>query len=45
MKIKINKSDFERVVNALIIAEGSVKGTRSEELFRLTRKKLKRQAK
>jgi uncharacterized membrane protein len=45
MKIKINKSDFERVVNALMIAEGSVKGTRSEELFRLTRKKLKRQAK
>lgn len=45
MKITINKSDFERVLNALVIAEDSVKGTRLEELFRLTRKKIKRQAK
>jgi hypothetical protein len=45
MKITINKTDFERVLNALLLAEGSVRGTRSEELFRLTRKKLKRQAK
>lgn len=43
MKLTINKKDFERVITALTIAESSVKGTRSEELFRLTRKKLKRQ--
>jgi hypothetical protein len=45
MKITINKSDFERVLNALKIAEDSVKGTRSEDLFRLTRKKIRRQRK
>lgn len=45
MKITINKKDFERVLEALSIAESSVKGTRSEEMFRLTRKKLKRQNK
>lgn len=43
MVLKINKSDFERLIGALEVARDSETNVNKKRLFNLTRKKLNRQ--
>lgn len=45
MVLKINKSDFERIVQALVLASKSETNANKSDKYTLTRKKIKRQAK
>lgn len=43
MVLKINKSDFERLIGALEVARDSETNANKKRLFNLTRKKISRQ--
>lgn len=43
MVLKINKADFERIIEALVIANVEETNARKKDMFNLTRKKLNRQ--
>lgn len=43
MVIKINKADFERIIEALVIANVEETNARKKDMFNLTRKKINRQ--
>ena len=43
MVLKINKADFERIIEALVIANVEETNARKKDMFNLTRKKINRQ--
>lgn len=43
MILKINKADFERIVEALVVAVANETNGRKKDKYNLTRKKLNRQ--
>ena len=45
MVLRINKADYERIIEALVVASKSETNTNRKDKFSLTRKKLKRQSK